>query len=106
MSKLGIAAVVIGGLLAFGAITGGSGDGDSAGDSYGAEEACKSWVKDKLKAPATADFANINNSGDGPWSISGDVDAENGFGAKIRTSWFCDARLVGDTYRGSATLLQ
>lgn len=49
-------------------------------------------VKDRLKAPSTAKFcsmreANISHLGNGEYMISGWVDAENSYGAKIRTSF-------------------
>jgi hypothetical protein len=82
------------------------GSTSDAGDEYGAKDACQSWVKDQLKAPSTADFSNVSvTGGSGSWTVTGDVDAENSFGAKLRTGWTCDVRLEGDTYRGNATLL-
>ena len=82
-------------------------DTSSAGNEYGAKDACKEWVKDQLKAPSTAEFENVSaSSGAGPWTVIGDVDAENGFGAKIRIGWTCEVRLDGDYYRGSATLFE
>ena len=43
-------------------------------------------VKNKLKAPSTADFDNLKvvKSKDGSVLISGTVDAQNSFGAKLR----------------------
>ncbi|MES9636699.1 hypothetical protein [Megasphaera elsdenii] len=43
-------------------------------------------VKDRLKAPSTADFDNIKvvKSKDGSVLITGTVDAQNSFGAKLR----------------------
>lgn len=98
-----VAAVVIGGLSSM------CSDGsDSTGDEYGAQSACEDWVKDQLKAPATADFGDEDVSGGGgSWTVTGVVDAENGFGANIRTSWTCDVRLDSDDYyRGNATLFE
>lgn len=55
---------------------------------------CEAAVKDRLKAPATARFSGI--SGDRPtgtsyqrFDLSGTVDAENSFGALVRSSWTC-----------------
>lgn len=80
---------------------------DSAGTEYGAKSACQDWVEDQLKAPSTADFGGVNVSGVGPWTVTGYVDAENSFGANVRTAWACDVRLDSDDYyRGSATLLE
>lgn len=107
MSKLAVAACVVGGLMIIGTVSGGD-DGGSGGDSYGAEDSCKEWVKDKLKAPSTADFSDVKVDGpdSGPWVVTGQVDAENGFGAMLRTGWLCDVRLEGDYYKGSAALLE
>ena len=101
---LGILAVFA--VLAFiGSVTGGDSGDDPETQKYGAESACKDWVKDQLKAPSTADFNDVTASGSGPWTVVGSVDAENSFGAKLRNRWTCTIRLEGDTYRGVATLL-
>lgn len=85
------------------------GNGDPRADEkYPADEAryaCQAWVKDGLKAPATAKFSGNGATGsDGNWTITGTVDAENSFGALIRTTWTCNARVEGDDWVGSATL--
>lgn len=83
--------------------------GDStASDGYGARHACEGWVRDQLKAPSTADFQDgtITSKGEGAWTVTGQVDAENGFGAKIRAPWVCEVTLDGDVYRGRATLIE
>lgn len=72
---------------------------------------CEGWVKDKLKAPSTARFANdgtTHPSGADAWTMSGTVDAQNSFGATIRTAWTCDVRFDSATerWRGTANLLQ
>lgn len=107
MGKGASAAIVIVAVLGVGSLFGG-GASDASGNGSGAKDACQSWAKDQLKAPSTADFSNVDTTGpdSGPWVITGDVDAENGFGAKIRTGWICNVRLIGDTYRGSASLLE
>ena len=97
--------LLVGAIFAAGGLSGCSGD---SGSGYGARSACQDWVKDQLKAPSTADFANESGytSDTGPWTIMGSVDAENSFGARIRNSYACEVRLDGDYYRGSATLLE
>lgn len=64
-------------------------------------------MRDKLKAPATADFTDGSDSG-GPnsYTITGTVDAENSFGAMLRTGWSCDIeyRDADQMWHGSATL--
>lgn len=101
---LGMVALVI--VLAVSCSVMGGSNGDSSPSSYEAERQCQEWVRDQLRAPSTADFSQTTSTG-GPssWSVSGVVDAENGFGAMLRTSWTCDIRLDGDTWRGNAILL-
>jgi len=61
--------------------------------------ACRDWVKDMLKAPATADFTgeHVLRSGTTGYRVTGSVDSENGFGALIRTGFICEATHTGDT---------
>lgn len=47
---------------------------------------CEGEVKERLKAPSTAKFES-NATGGGPWTVTGTVDAENSFGAMIRSSY-------------------
>lgn len=80
---------------------------DTSEDStYGAQQACEGWVKNQLKSPATADFSGVVTAGpdEGPWTVTGSVDAENSFGAALRSPWTCTVRLDGDIYRGTARL--
>jgi hypothetical protein len=105
LSKLAVAGVVVAGLFVIGSFSGG-GDSDSSGDSYMAEEQCKDWVKEQLKAPSTAEFENVSSTGSDPYTVTGDVDAQNGFGAQIRTTWTCDIHTEGDYWKGHATLLE
>jgi hypothetical protein len=49
-------------------------------------------VKKRLRAPSTASFQSCSeikayDAGGGWWSVSGYVDAQNGFGAKLRSTW-------------------
>lgn len=82
-------------------------DGPSSSENrYYAEQACKRSVERQLKAPSTADFSisSVDEKSSNEWSVSGTVDAENSFGAKIRNSWTCIATKSGDSWRGSAIL--
>lgn len=67
---------------------------DSSGREaqYSAERACKSHVSSLLKAPSTASIkvTSSTENSDG-WSFGGTVDAENSFGASIRSTWVCNA---------------
>jgi hypothetical protein len=88
--------------------TSASGGGGYNADKATAIGACENSVKKQLKAPATADFSNEHATkvGNDEYDIGGDVDAENSFAAKLRTSWTCVAKTDdgGDTWHGLATL--
>lgn len=69
----------------------------------GAYEECKAMALQVLKAPATAEFASLDDieavgldltEPDGPtkkeYKILGYVDAQNSFGAKLRNKFSCD----------------
>lgn len=59
-------------------------------DKYGAQDVCEQFVEKRLKAPATADFQNTTTTSSGnQWTVEGDVDAENSFGAQIRNHYVC-----------------
>lgn len=79
----------------------------ASGDNASAAVAmCQKFVKRTLKAPATANFDNSENgvAPDGTaWMTSGAVDAENSFGAKIRTRFIC--RLQYDSAQRKWSLL-
>jgi hypothetical protein len=89
-------------MLAIGAaivamLTGASymGDSSSGADQYGAQVMCERFIKDQLKSPDSADFSNeaatmgVNNT---LWEVSGDVDAQNTFGASLRSHFTCVVR--------------
>lgn len=63
---------------------------------FGARDVCHQFVEDRLRAPATAGFENLSEAmitGFGPeYTVAGHVDAENGFGARIRTEYKCTVR--------------
>ena len=59
-------------------------------------------VEEQLKSPATAEFPSVNHaaitkSGE-TYTVSSYVDAENGFGATIRTNFTATIEKSGDTY--------
>lgn len=56
--------------------------------------ASQEFVKDKLKAPSTAKFpwyseVVVTDLGGGRFRVSAYVDAQNSFGAQIRTRYTC-----------------
>lgn len=66
---------------------------------------CADHVKSRLKAPATADFPNpyrddapvtIQRLRDSRYRVVSVVDAQNSFGANIRTGFVCEARYLGN----------
>lgn len=82
-----------------------TGRDDPEVQEHAAIRACEDMVRDQLKAPATADFNGSVATGVGPWEVTGSVDAENSFGAMIRTDWTCTVRLDSDDmFRGRAVL--
>lgn len=63
-------------------------------DAFQAQVDCEDYVKKNLKAPSTAKFAphhelNISGKDQGPWTVVGHVDAQNAFGAQIRSTYHC-----------------
>lgn len=59
------------------------------------------FMEDQLKAPATAKFARCSRDsatfeGDGEFIVTSYVDAQNGFGAMIRTTFVMRVKSVGD----------
>jgi hypothetical protein len=58
-----------------------------------ATTACEASVRGQLKSPATAQFSGETAvpDGDDRLFISGDVDAQNSFGALLRSHWTCHA---------------
>jgi hypothetical protein len=84
----------------------GAGEAWAKGSKSGAWNVCSQFVKDRLKAPASADFAEYRDEGTSvtktgkTYTVIGYVDAENSFGANIRTNYVCTVRYQsGRTYR-------
>ncbi|GAA2141176.1 hypothetical protein [Actinomadura napierensis] len=75
-----------------------SGSSSNHGDD--AVYACEKFVKDGLKAPATAEFSGEHaakvSAETGTWSVAGSVDSENSFGVPIRNSFTCSVRARGE----------
>ena len=65
-------------------------------NEYEAISQCEARIERLLKAPATAEF-DSKATGGGSWTVNGTVDSENGFGAKIRSSFQCSVVIEGDT---------
>lgn len=91
VSKSTVAAVVLGVVVALSLLIYSSAHGGGNGShDDGAVTACEAAVKAQLKAPATAKFSGENVSHGGTvYTVSGNVDAENGFSALVRNSFSC-----------------
>lgn len=71
-----------------------TGCGGSGGDEDGAIAYCHQFVEQQLRSPDSADFPSFSDHavtevGAQEWRVSAYVDAENGFGASVRTDWTC-----------------
>jgi len=67
---------------------------DQTARDFMAYDACTDAVSQQLKAPSSADFqgkldVNYRTTGGDNIIVIGYVDAENSFGAKLRTDWTC-----------------
>lgn len=104
---LGVVAAVVFAAVAC-SVSGGSGGDSWEPTAFEARSICEDWVREQLKAPSTAKFIDGLESG-GPvkYDITGEVDAENSFGAPLRTAWTCsiEYRDSDEQWHGSAVLL-
>jgi hypothetical protein len=94
------AGILAAGLVAMTACQSSSGgfSSRSTGDN-GAYNACKTFVKDKLRAPSTAKFADHSVTHTGSeYTVTGSVDAQNGFGAQIRSTYTCTVTDTGESW--------
>lgn len=98
MKTTGIALVALAGLMGACGASGEAGDGEpDEGDKFSAAVMCEEFVKDRLKAPATAEFDTEPGTKSGKaWVVQGVVDSENGFGAMLRSDFTCRLRYAGD----------
>lgn len=59
--------------------------------------ACERAVLAELKAPSTAKLSGAQASESaGIWSVTGSVDAENGFGAMLRGTFTCSVKVANE----------
>lgn len=72
------------------------------GSRAGAEVACERFVERQLKAPSTAKYKDrVTVQGiDKSWTVTGNVDAQNSFGAMIRNGFICQTMTTagGDSW--------
>lgn len=76
---------------------GSSGATTYVADTTDAKVICQQFVQDKLKAPTTANFAPYSAQtatvvSAGTFDVQGYVDAQNSFGANLRTTYQCRVR--------------
>lgn len=94
---LGIVAVLV--VVGF-LIHSASGGTDSLGYQVDSKRVCQNFVKDELKSPASAKFSDVTTTGSGTaWTVGGNVDSDNSFGAPIRNAFSCSV-----TYDETTTL--
>ena len=88
------------GVLMFSAVVIGCGEPrkpQAGGQETTAFVMCQDPVRGQLRAPSTAEFpyttapgVSVAHLGDGVYKVNAFVDAQNGFGAMLRTSWTCE----------------
>jgi hypothetical protein len=100
--RAGLWAVLVLVLAAGGCVAISSGGEDDPPDrSLQAQSICQTAVENRLKAPSTADFSRWGEAPTGTvngWTVEGMVDAENSFGAKIRSAFTCDLHRRGERW--------
>ena len=69
--------------------------------SQDAKRVCQEqFIPDRLKAPSTAKFSEVTVSSSGDvYTVTGKVDADNSFGARVRSGFTCIVRDTGKTWR-------
>ena len=72
--------------------------------TLGAWTACQQFVEARLKAPATAQFptvdqAAVHSFGSGRYGVESYVDAQNSFGAMLRSRYACALKYDGTNWR-------
>jgi hypothetical protein len=103
VTAIAVGAAVLGVLLLVGLMsdndTGGSSSSEDRDLSNMAFVQCKNFVEESLKAPSTADFPFLDftstEEAENEYLVSSYVDAENSFGAKVRSDWTCRISYVG-----------
>jgi hypothetical protein len=94
---------VIGSLFNHGAKSLNHGVKSTDSDNIGAYVYAEQFVRSRLKAPSTAKFcgfseANVMTLAGNSYQVTGWVDAQNGFGAMLRTNFACKLHAAGTTW--------
>ncbi len=83
-------------------LTGCGGSDEKALDKAGAGLVCEDFVDDRLKSPGSAEFSaqriDVIDPEKGRYDVTGVVDAENSFGALLRSNYRCELRLDGEKW--------
>lgn len=71
-------------------------------------DACQPLIIDQLRAPTTAKMSPLSDAKfyyrpDGTVEIDGTVDSQNGFGAMLRSGYYCIGATLGD---GTQTIIR
>lgn len=104
----GLVAVVVA-FVTYSAINGTNTDsGSGASDSFKAQYYAKERVKELLKSPSTAEFQDnvVHDLGGGAYQVTGRVDAQNSFGAKLRKTWTCKIVIKSREYTADCAILE
>lgn len=73
---------------------------DRGAPARDAKRVCQDFVKKRLKAPSTAEFVDLEVSESaGDYTVAGNVDAQNSFGAQLRSAFTCVVHDDGDEWR-------
>jgi hypothetical protein len=94
--------VIVVSLLAANSTTRGQGGTTPGHDDIGAWVVCEDFVRDSLKAPASAKFAEghtdnyVTANGGGKYTVKAYVDAQNSFGAMLRMNFTCVVKGTGN----------
>ncbi len=96
---LGVAAVIA--VCVIGSAVKGCGGSSGQDDgSASATAGCEELVKDRLKAPSTAEFSGESADGSaGSYTVTGDVDSQNSFGAMLRSHFTCTVHSSGNEWK-------
>lgn len=95
--------VVLVAFAVWGALSGDPKDSVTNTDTHNWRSAyatARQFVRDSLKSPSTADFpmpdqSYVEDLGGGKYRVRAYVDAENAFGAKLRSDWMVVEHWVG-----------
>jgi len=97
-----VGGVIVGLVVLIGVMSSVGDDSSDTGEpsASSAVSGCQQFVERRLKAPSTADFTGMAAipTGANGWRVDGSVDAENSFGAKVRTGFTCHMHSSGDRW--------